>query len=293
VPGTQPSSPAARPSHVAIQVQVPAGTAAALGVYEPQSPASYSQVGQFSQVVGRPVNLALYFSGWGEGFQLGFATTARAHGALPMVQIDPVDASLAAITSGTYDAYLRSYAVSVRDFGTPVVIGFAHEPDGTWYPWGYNHVSPAAWIAAWRRVVDVFRSEGARNVIWLWTMNVASTSPYPLHVWWPGQDYVTWVGLDGYYANPSDTFSSLFNNSLTQVRGFTHDPVLLSETAVGPQTGRLSGDVRNLFQGIRRRKLLGLVWFDDGNPDLRQDWRLEDHPAEIAAFRQAVRAYPG
>lgn len=274
-----------------VNVDVPAGTASALGVYEPQSPSSYHQVSRFNEVIGRSVNLALYFSGWGEDFQLAFATAARAHGAIPVVQIDPVNVSLAAIAAGKYDGYLRSYAEAVRGYGTPVVIGFAHEPDGTWYSWSYNHESPAVWIAAWRHVVNLFHSESARNVIWLWTMNVSSTSPYPLHDWWPGRDYVTWVGLDGYYASPSDTFSSLFSNSIAQVRGFTADPVLLAETAVGPATGRLTADVRDLFQGIRRRKLLGLVWFDAGGPNLRQDWRLEDHPAEMAAFRADLKTY--
>ena len=38
------------------------------------------------------------------------------HGMIPFVQIDPTDASIAAIADGTYDDYLRSYADSVRGF---------------------------------------------------------------------------------------------------------------------------------------------------------------------------------
>ena len=34
----------------------------------------------------------------------------RTHGMIPFVQIDPTDASIAAIAAGTYDDYLRSYA---------------------------------------------------------------------------------------------------------------------------------------------------------------------------------------
>lgn len=287
--------PPASAAHVPVTppppVHVPSGTASALGVYEPGSPASFTPTQQFGQRIGKPANLALYFSGWGEPFQLPFATAARADGALPVIQIDPSGATLTAIADGKYDAYLRSYAASVHDFGTPVVIGFAHEPDGNWYPWGYNHLSPADWVAAWRHVVDVFRAASARNVIWLWTMNVASTSPYPLRDWWPGSDYVTWAGLDGYYATPDDTFDSLYSNSIAQIRGFTGDPIIIAEAAVGPGTDQMAADVTDLLQGVRADNLLGLVYFDGGG---RQDWRLEDHPTALAAFRAAIQQYgPG
>src|SRR5271166_1338886 len=207
------------------------GTGEYLGVYEPENSSSYRQVSSFAQSVGRQPDIALYFSSWGEPFQSQFASSARAHGAMPMVQIDPTTASLANIAAGKDDGYLRSYAAAVRDYNFPVIVGFGHEPNGTWYPWGYNHVTPAVWVAAWRDVVNVFREQLTRNVIWLWTMNVASTSPYPLHTWWPGDQYVTWIGIDGYYASPGDTFDSLFGNSIAQIRSFTRDPILISETA--------------------------------------------------------------
>ena len=44
--------------------------------------------------------------------------------------------------------------------------------NGTWYSWGYRHTSPAVFVAAWRHIVTVFRAAGARNVTWLWTINI-------------------------------------------------------------------------------------------------------------------------
>lgn len=271
-----------------LPVSLKKGRGKYLGVFESEGPASYSQINGFAHRVGQQPNIVLYFSGFREQFQEQFAMAAHAHSAIPLVQLDPSTASLSAITAGKYDAHLQSYAAAVRNYRWPVIIGFAHEPNGTWYSWGYTHVSPTAWIAAWRHVVSVFRAQGARNVIWLWTMNVSSTSPYPLHAWWPGKRYVTWTGLDGYYANPTDTFASLFGDSVRQIRSFTRLPILIAETAVGPQAGNLAGDVRNLFHSIRRDHLIGPVWFDVGGSSYRQDWRLQD-PAEIAAFRRALR----
>ena len=105
-------------------------------------------------------------------FQTSFARTAAKHGAVPLVQINPTDVSLAAIASGQYDAYLTSYAQAVRAYRHPVILSFGHEMNGYWYSWGYRHTSPAVFVAAWRHIVTLFRALGTRNVTWLWTVNI-------------------------------------------------------------------------------------------------------------------------
>ncbi len=74
--------------------------------------------------------------------------------------------------------------------------------NATWYSWGYHHVPPATFVAAWRHVVTLFRDQGAGNVTWLWTINATLGSTGPIAAWWPGARYVTWVGIDGYYYRP-------------------------------------------------------------------------------------------
>ena len=206
------------------------------------------------------------------------------------MQINPTDASLPGIAAGVYDSYLRSYADSVRDFGHAVVIGFGHEMNATWYPWGYRHLRASTFVAAWRHIVTLFRSQGADNVTWLWTLQADTRGTGPVASWWPGASYVTWIGIDGYYFRPSDTFAMVFGRTIAQVRSFTTKPVLLSETAVGPRAGQAS-KISSLFTGIRQHAALGLVWFDFAQHQgiYHQDWRLEDSPAAVAAFRQNAR----
>jgi len=231
--------------------------------------------------------VVLYYSGWREPFQVSFATAAARHHAIPLVQIDPTGVSLAAIAYGRYDAYLRSYASAVKTFGARVILGFGHEMNGNWYGWGYRHASPTAFVAAWRHIVNVFRQQGADNVTWLWTINVinrrgGSFAPSP---WWPGNSYVTWVGIDGYYDQPSWTFASLFGPTIKAVRKLTLDPILVSETAAPGAAGQ-SAKIANLFAGVRAYGLLGFVWFDANR---KQDWRLS--PAAIAAFREGAKTF--
>ena len=112
----------------------------------------------------------------------------------------------------------------MRNFGHAVVIGFGHEMNGSWYSWGYGHVAPSTFVAAWRHIVTLFRSQGAENVTWLWTVNQDRPGTGPVASWWPGAQYVTWVGIDGYYIRPSDTFATVFGRTIDQVRAFTHNP---------------------------------------------------------------------
>ncbi len=266
-----------------------------LGVYEPGVPRSYRLVGRFGAAVGHRPNLVLYYSSWGEPFQLSFAVQAAEHGAATLVQMDPGNAAMAAIAAGRYDHYLRTFAAAVRRFGRPVVIGFAREMNGWWYPWGQGHVPERTWIAAWRHLVTVFRAAGADNVTWQWTINSLGTTRGGQRSiglprwWWPGAGYVTWVGIDGYYYNRFSTFASVFGSTIAAVRRFTNAPILLSEVGVSPGA-RPSAALSGLFAGLRADHALGLVWFD---APARRDWRLEDAPALLAAFHAQVSALFG
>lgn len=274
-----------------VRQKLPAKLSSYLGVYEPGSPPAFRPVAEFSAMAGHQPNLVGYYSGWAEPFNISFADLMHKHGATPFVQIDPLFASMSGIAAGTYDDYLRSYADSVRSFGHPVVIGFAHEMNGSWYPWGYHHVQPATFVAAWRHIVALFASQGALNVTWLWTINDDRPGTGPIKAWWPGQRYVTWVGIDGYYYGPSETFFSIFGKTIAQVRAFTGRPVLLSEVAVGPDAGQ-ARKIPDLFAGMREYGTLGLVWFDIAQHQgtYHQDWHIEDNPAAEMAFRRAASA---
>jgi hypothetical protein len=257
-----------------------------LGVYETGPPQRYQPVAEFAKAAGKQPNLIGYYSGWRQAFERSFAQTVHRHNAVTIVQWDPTGASISGVATGHYDDYLRSFADSVRDFGQPVVIGFGHEMNADWYSWGYGHVPAPTFVAAWRHIVTLFRSQGADNVSWLWTINADRPGTGPVKSWWPGAKYVDWVGIDGYYVRPSDNFSTVFGETIAQVRMFTRKPVLLSETAVGPAAGQFA-KIADLFAGMHQFQTIGLVWFDISQHDgvYHQDWRIENSRAAEAAFR--------
>lgn len=269
----------------------PAESVRYMGVHEPDAPNSYSGIDEFAQSVGMQPNLVSYYSPWSEPFEAHFANSAKSHGARTVVQMDPSSVSLARIASGQYDKYLQSFAAEVRAFGSKVVISFGHEMNGNWYSWGYQNTPAKTFVAAWRRIVTVFRTAGAHNVIWLWTVNVINNDlPVPIPdptPWWPGRSYVNWVGIDGYYYDRDASFAQIFGPTIVAVRALTRDSILIAETGAARSAGQ-AVKINDLFNGVRTYGLLGFVWFDENVQG--RAWRISS-PGAFAAFRRNARAF--
>jgi mannan endo-1,4-beta-mannosidase len=277
-----------QPSHSATQhnsYALPVRPSSYIGLYAPKS---NSQVTEFAAGTGIRPRLLVYYSGWPQPFRMGFATTAAQEGAVPLVQMNPTDIDISAIANGRYDGYLNTYAMTVRAYRHPVILSFGHEMNGYWYSWGHTHTSPATFVAAWRHIVTLFQRLGVQNVTWLWTINTIHQhagvpSPTP---WWPGNSYVNWVGIDGYYTHSSSVFASVFGPTIVAVRALTHHPILIAETSAIPASAQPE-KIANLFAGVHLYDLLGFVWFDSNG---KVDWRIGSSAA-LDAFRQGARTY--
>lgn len=285
-----PAPTSSRPM-LAVHAALPVRGASYLGVYASGLPQSYHPAETFAAAAGRRPNIVVYYSAWREPFQPAFARQAWRHGATVLVQVEPFTASVPSIAAGDSDSYLRAYASAVRNFGHPVILSFGHEVNGPWYPWGQK-TRPRVYVAAWRHIVTLFRQQGADNVTWLWSVNIGKLAL--LNTRYPGGRYVNWIGVTGYYTGPGSNF---VNTQLAQTIAYMRrlapgKPVLIAETGI-PSGPARPAQIMNLFQGARSDRLLGIVYFDvrQAGGIYHQDWRLEGHPASVAAFRRAVRRY--
>lgn len=239
----------------------------------------------FAKLVGQNPNLVAYYVSFGASFNAAETCAIAKTGALPLIQIDPYHTSIAKIGEGFYDQYISNYAAAVKKFRATVAISFAHEMNGNWYPWGPPKTPPSAIVSAWRQIHDVFAAAGVTNVIWLWSPNVLYSVSPPLSDYYPGNNYVNWVGIDGYFWHSGETFQSVFGATLQQVATLTNKPIIIAETGVTniPGTGL---EIDSLFHGIESSpNILGFVYFNSRGTD---DWRLEDNPRALAAFRAQV-----
>ncbi|OON74207.1 glycoside hydrolase family 26 protein [Streptomyces tsukubensis] len=253
------------------------------------APASMKSVKEFASSTGKKPNMIEFYSAWGDSYETTLAQNAWDYGALPFIAWEPFKRSLAGIAAGKDDAYIASYARSVKTLNQPVAISFAHEMNGFWYSWGTKKATPKEFVRAFRHVHDVFEKVGATQVIWVWSPNVINPMPkVRLEPYWPGDSYVDWVGVVGYYARTGpSTFPTLYGPTMDQIRAFTKKPFIVAETAA--EAGdRKPADIKDLFQGVEKRDdVLGHVWF---NFDKEADWRISSGPASARTYREQSRS---
>lgn len=200
------------------------------------------------------------------------------------------------IAAGRHDAYLRQFARDVRREGVPLRITFAPEMNGNWGAYQLSASNtPADFVRAWRRIVNVFRAEGA-PVRWVWTPNILYPGmPSSYRALYPGGEWVHEVGLDGYNwgtTNPwnrwlsfRDTFAPSYRE-LKRVAGTK--PVQLGELASVEQGGSKAAWIREMCAALPGfGQIRQAFWFH--LKDGRVDWRLTTSEAALDAFRRCVR----
>jgi Glycosyl hydrolase family 26/PASTA domain len=134
------------------------------------------------------------------------------------------------IASSALDGYIRAYARELKSFGDPVLIRlFGGEFNGSWWfgqsPRANPNLTPADFVAAWRRAVDIFRQVGALNVSFAWIPNTFPPTPVDwvdpdIAVYYPGDTYVDWVGADTYDVGPSSWLDPIYAFATTHAKPF-------------------------------------------------------------------------
>ncbi|UZN02945.1 glycoside hydrolase family 26 protein [Cellulomonas sp. S1-8] len=299
------------------------------GLYTAQSPFSWSEYDQVAAAVGVEPDVAGYFQGWDTPFRPDAVERAWTKGALPMVtwesrpmeasngQPTEPDYSLPRIIDGAFDDYLRQYARDVATLGLPVAIRLNHEMNGSWYPWSeqgsngaqVNGNNRGDFVRMWRHVHDIFEAEGANEyAVWVWAPNIANKLPklnQPLEYTqslYPGDAYVDWVGLSGYYRPPYEsaqtpTFSWTFDSSLEQLRAITDKPIFLAEIGASESGGNKAAWVADLFDGLARPQnadVIGFAWFHhtvttvSEGKRVTNDWRITSREDSQQAFVDGI-----
>lgn len=197
--------------------------------------------------------------------------------------------------AGVCDDHLRRWAGQLRDWGSPVHLRFGHEFNGHWYPWNASSgIAPATYVEVWRRLHDLFAREGADRVRWVWCAAAGPDLREPLEQWYPGDEYVDVVGVDGYNWGSSQDWSAwvepaaLFDYSLDEIRTLAAaKPVLITEVACAEAGGSKQTWVGTLVDYLGRQPdVTGLIWFDH---DKETDWRIASSPVSAAAMAAAMR----
>lgn len=252
------------------------------------------------KLVSKP-NVCLYFQSWvgAKLFPTALADELAKSGQRLMVSWQPWDSSLGhgrqslyslgSISRGRFDKYITNWAHAAASFGKPIYLRFAHEMNGPWYPWGFNHVgnSASGYVRAWRHIHNIFVREGATNVRWVW-------APYAVHgkankslaKLYPGDRYVDVLGPAGYARRQSGSYGSVFAETISALERLSSKPIVISETSVTNAVPLKLKFIQSFFVGITKdKRVRGFVWFDSQRPD--SVWRIRN-PKLVRAFRSGV-----
>ncbi len=136
----------------------------------------------------------------------------------------------------------------------------------------------------------IFRQEGATNVRWVWSPNIAYPGSTPFAQVYPGDAAVDWIGLDGYNFGTSQSWSQwtdfvgVFGPSYDGVTQMSGKPLMIGETA----SSELGGDkaawiTHGLLTDVPKRfpRLRAIIWFDENK---ETDWRINSSSTALAAF---------
>lgn len=255
-----------------------------LGTAISGAPQDMSRIDAYAQRIGQKPNMITIYESFDDGFAASEVRDIYRYGALPIVRWEPFKQGLGEIAAGRFDPYVREFATAVRTLNLPIALTIAHEMNGHWYPWGTGKSNATDFVAAWKHIHGIFQQVGATNVIWTWTPNVINYLPgVALKPYWPGDQYVNWVGVDGYFTrNGIKHFDELFQPTLNEIEQFTDKPVLIVET--GSESGSMRATaVQELFTRVAsNKKIIGFVYF---NARGSGDWILDNDQKALKVFR--------
>ena len=154
-----------------------------------------TKIPELYNMVGTTPRIIMYFQNWEQLDKNNFdpvkMQAAVDNGSTPMVTWAPRDPNkgvnqskyaLKTIIAGNHDAYIRQWARDAATWGKPMYLRFAHEMNGTWFPWspGVNGNTAKQFRSTWTRVHRIFQEEGATNVRWVWSpyVNCGSCSSF-------------------------------------------------------------------------------------------------------------------
>jgi hypothetical protein len=284
------------------------------------------EIDEFEALTGQSVGSVVWFPTWDDEFPLQACQKLAARGIVPHLtwelfwpSQDPNNSrptstegyeGFRQVLAGQQDEYIDRFAEAAKAFGEPVLIRFLHEFNGNWYVWSGNKNGqadggPEQVVAVWRYVVDRFKARGAENVQWLWVPHGPSTDRSE-EAWnqvanyWPGNEYVDWIGLDGYNFYPEDPwggkrplrdFDDCFRQLYDDCAQLGDQPIMIAEFGTGEfeyEDFDKAAWIGDAFQKIKtdypRVKIF--TWF---NINKELDWRVNSSPAALRAFREAMK----
>jgi hypothetical protein len=264
----------------------------------------------FQTLIGKELAVVLWYVHWRDPFPSAEAELVWSNGSIPLITWEPWISweavrpltTLEAIASGSFEAYVRSFLQAAKDWGKPLFLRFAHEMNGYWYPWsgihnGSREAGAENYKRAWIYIYNVREELGAEKVNLVWCPNNTSLPDESWNTpeaYYPGDQYVDWVGVDGYNwgYNEWQSFDSVFSGIYQKLTSLTTKPFMIGEfsSATGEAGGidKKAAWITDAFARIKSSypRIKAFCWF---NIKKERDWRVESSSDALNAFKNSLQ----
>jgi hypothetical protein len=284
-----------------------------------------------SDLAGKPIVWAYFSDNWFNGIRFPGAAVDRIRDsdALPFIRMMPradwtegcgdKTYSLQSIIDGRHDKALGRYARKAAEYAEPLMIEFGTEVNGNWFPWsgvcngggrtdGFGAADvadgPERFRSAYRHIIDIFRAEEALNVTWVLHLDAYSAPGSKWNsfaAYYPGADYIDWIGVSAYGAQSADELST-WNPPFTEVMDDVYPelvsvdpdkPIAVLEFGVVEYPGKDEwiGRALNAITSGRYAKIRAVSYWHSDWPNDGGSWsrmRLDSSQTALSAYRTGV-----
>lgn len=237
--------------------------------------------------------------------------TILKNGSIPFIEWEAWDLRnnriiLDEVNEGRHDNYIKQTAQKFKTYypEQKIFISLFHEANLDVYPWSPVVGTSAEdesrqydnFRKAYRRVRDIFRTEGLDNISWVISYN--NFTDYKLSKdfsnYYPGADYIDWVGIDAYnwgttqWWSKWQTFDEIIegnSDSYNQLKLF-EKPIILAETAATEIGGDKASWIKNTFAKMLEYDFAGFIWF---NTKKETNWRIDSSFNALIAFKDSIK----
>jgi hypothetical protein len=280
-------------------------------------------IGGYEQATGHHAPVFQFFSSFGSPTEYMFEAAEREQARLMVhvstLTNGRETVTPGAIAAGAEDSYLLGLNERIAASPAPVYIRLMSEMNGHWNPYAAFDASgrgrgparsTAAFRRAWKRCVLIVRGGEVEAidaklrklglppvktreatlhrppVAFLWVPQVAGapdTRANAPRAYWPGRDYVDWVGTDFYSKFPNFTGLDRFYREFARER----KPFVFGEWAMWGRDD--AGFVHRFFGWVAAHRQVRMVMYNQGNKT-NGPFRLHRYPRASKALRAKLGA---
>jgi hypothetical protein len=133
-------------------------------------------------------------------------------------------------------------------------------------------------------------------VTWVWSPNVEYDTSTALEGLYPTDDYVDWLGMDGYNWGSGtppkkwQTFAEVFGPTYARITKLSKKPLMIAEMAGATEGGSKAAWITDAYSFrilCNFKRIKAVIWF---NEKKERDWPITFPPSAPNAFASAIQS---